>query len=68
VRNDGLTSDKTSAVGQALDAAEKQSGAARAASLHKLGAQVEGYAKGAKDSARVKAMATEIHRLAAASK
>jgi hypothetical protein len=68
VRNDGLTSDKSSAIATALDAAEKQSGAARAASLHKLGAQVDGYVKGAKDSARVKTMASEIHRLAAATK
>jgi len=68
VRNDGLTSDKTSAIAKALDAAEQQKGAARAASLHKLGAQVDAYAKDAKDSARVKTMASEIHRLAAASK
>ena len=68
VRNDGLSSDKTSAIAKALDAAEKQSGAARAASLHKLGSQVDGYVNGARDSARVKTLASEIHRLAAASK
>ena len=68
VRNDGLTSDKTSAIANALDAAEKQSGAARAASLNKLARQVDADAKGAKDSARVKTMAAEIRRLAAASK
>ena len=68
VRNEGLTSDKTSAIAKALDAAEQQRGAARAASLHKLGAQVDGYPKDAKDAARVKTMASEIHRLAAASK
>ena len=68
VRNDGLTSDKTSAIAKALDAAEKQSGAARASSLHKLGSQVDADASGAKDSARVKMLASEIHRLAAASK
>src|SRR6185369_13368816 len=48
VRNDGLATTKTSAIANALDAAEKQSGAARAASLHRLGSQVEADAKGAK--------------------
>src|SRR5438874_4957768 len=57
VRNDGLASDKTSAIAKSLDAAEKQSGAARAASLNKLARQVDADAKGAKDSARVKTMA-----------
>jgi hypothetical protein len=68
VRNDGLAAAKTSAIAKALDAAEKQSGAARAASLTKLARQVDADAKGAKDSARVKTMATEIRRLAEASK
>ena len=68
VRNDGLTSDRTSAIAQALDAAEKQSGSARAASLNKLARQVDADTNGAKDSARVKTMASEIRRLAAASK
>jgi hypothetical protein len=68
VRNDGLASDKTSAIAKSLDAAEKQSGAARAASLNKLARQVDADANGAKDSARVKTMASEIRRLAAASK
>ena len=68
VRNDGLTSDKTSAIAKSLDAAEKQSGAARAASLNKLARQVDAEANGAKDSPRVKTMASEIRRLAAASK
>jgi hypothetical protein len=68
VRNDGLSSDKTSAIAKSLDAAEKQSGAARAASLTKLAGEVDADAKGAKDSARVKTMESEIRRLAAASK
>jgi len=68
VRNDGLSSDKTSAIAAALDAAEKQSGSARAASLNKLAKQVDADAKDAKDSARVKTMASEIRRLASASK
>jgi hypothetical protein len=68
VRDNGLSSDRTAAIGKALDAAEKQSGAARAGSLTKLAAQVDKDANGAKDSARVKTMAAEIRRLAAASK
>ena len=68
VRNDGLTSDKTSAIASALDKAEQQHGAARAASLHKLGSQVDADVKDAKDPERVKMLAKEIHRLAAASK
>jgi len=65
VRNDGLASDKTSAIDKALTTAEGQKGAARAATLTKLAAQVDGDVKGAKDSARVKALASEIRRLAA---
>ena len=67
VRNDGLASDRTAAIAKALDAAEKQSGAARGASLTKLATQVDGDVKGAKDSARVKSLASEIRRLAAVS-
>ena len=55
-------------ISAALDAAEMKSGAARAAALNALAAQVDGDVKGAKDSARVKTMAGEIRRLAAASK
>ena len=68
VRNEGLASDKTSAIAKALDAAEQQHGAARAAALHKLGSQVDADVKDAKDSERVKTLAKEIHRLAASTK
>jgi hypothetical protein len=68
VRNNGLSSDRTAAIGKALDAAEQQTGAARARSLTKLAAQVDADAKGAADAPRVKTMASEIRRLAAASK
>jgi hypothetical protein len=68
VRNDGLASDKTAAIASSLDAAEQKTGAARAAALTKLARQVDADAKGAKDEARVKTMAAEIRRLAAASK
>jgi hypothetical protein len=66
VRNEGLTSDRTSAIAIALDAAEQKSGAARAAALTALARQVDGYASGAKDAPRVRTMASEIRRLAAA--
>ena len=68
VRNDGLSRDKTSLIAASIDAAEKQKGAARAATLTKLAREVDADANGAKDSARVKTMASEIRRLAAVSK
>ena len=68
VRNNGLASDKTSTIDKALTAAEQQSGGARAKSLTKLAAEVDKDVKGASDPQRVKTMAAEIRRLAAASK
>jgi len=68
VRDNGLASERTAAIGKALDAAEKQNGAARGAALTKLAAQVEKDAAGAKDAAKVKTMAGEIRRLAEGSK
>jgi hypothetical protein len=68
VRNDGLAADRTTAVSAALDAAEKKSGAARGATLTALAKQVDGYASGAKDAARVRMMSGAIKQLAAASK
>jgi hypothetical protein len=66
VRDNGLSSERTAAIGKALDAAEKQSGAARGASLTKLAKQVDADVSGAKDQARVRAMAAAIRALAAA--
>ena len=68
VRDTGLSSGRTSAIDKALAAAEKQKGAARGGSLTKLAAQVDKDANGAADAQRVKTMAVEIRRLAAASK
>src|SRR5207237_3572346 len=67
VRDNGLSSDRTTAIAKALDSAEQQSGSARAASLSKLATQVDGDGKGAADAPRVKAMAAEIRPLALAS-
>ena len=68
VRNGGLATDRTTAVSAALTAAEQQSGAARRTALTALAKQVDGYASGAKDAARVRLMSAAIKQLAAASK
>jgi hypothetical protein len=68
VRDNGLAAAKTAAISKSLTAAEKQTGAARAASLNKLAGEVDAAANGAKDSEKVKTMASEIRRLAEASK
>jgi hypothetical protein len=67
-RNKGLAADRLQAIATALDAAEQKSGAARAAALNTLAKQVDGDVAGAKDGARVKTMADEMRRLAAAQK
>lgn len=68
VRNGGLAAERTAAISSALDIAEMKSGAARAAALTTLAQQVDKDVAGAKDGARVRTMAGEIRRLAAASK
>jgi hypothetical protein len=66
VRGQGLAGERTSAIDAALTAAEAASGAARVAALRTLASQVDKDVAGAKDGARVRAMAAEIRRLAAA--
>jgi hypothetical protein len=68
VRGSGLASARTSAIDRALTAAERASGAARKSALQLLAKQVDGDVAGAKDGARVKAMAGAIRDLAAATK
>ncbi|MFN8859611.1 MAG: hypothetical protein ACK5ZR_04740, partial [Gemmatimonadaceae bacterium] len=68
VRGSGLAAERTTAIAQALDVAEMKSGLARATALTALAAQVDKDVAGAKDAARVRTMAGEIRRLAAASK
>ena len=65
VRDNGLSSERTTAIDKALDAAEKQSGAKRSASLSKLAKQVDADVSGASDKTRVRAMAAAIRALAA---
>ena len=68
VRGNGLAAARTTAIAQALDAAEAQGGAARAAALERLARPVDGDVAGARDQARVRAMAQAIRDLAAASR
>ncbi len=68
VRNDGLSSARTTAISNALAAAQKQGGGARRRSLTALARQVDADVSGAKDSERVRWMSAAIKDLAAASK
>ncbi len=68
VRGRGLSAERTSAIGKALDAAEKQSGAARGRSLSALASQVDKDVNGASDAKRVEWMAGAIRDLSAVSK
>ena len=68
VRWKGLSSDRTTAIGNALDAAEKQEGKARRDALNTLAKQVDKDVSGAKDPERVKAMSAAIKDLAKATK
>jgi hypothetical protein len=68
VRGGGLPAARTARIGGALDAAERQSGASRRAALTALAGQVDADVGGAKDPARVRAMAAAIRDLAAATR
>jgi len=68
VRNNGLAAARTTAISNTLAAAERQTGTARAGVLRSLAAQVHADANGARDAARVHAMAAAIEALAAASR
>jgi hypothetical protein len=68
VRGNGLAEARTTAIGSALDAAEKQAGQARSTALKALAAQVSRDVKGARDPERVKAMSAAITALAKATK
>jgi hypothetical protein len=68
VRGNGLAAARTTAIGSALDAAERQTGAARGSALNALASQVDRDVANAKDGARVRAMADAIRALAAVSR
>ena len=67
-RNNGLAAARRAAIANALNAAEKKTGAARGAALTKLAGQVDSDVNGAKDATRVRAMSAAIKDLAAVSK
>jgi hypothetical protein len=68
VRGGGLAAARTSAIDRSLTTAEKATGAARKGALQLLAKQIDGDVAGAKDSARVKAMAQAIRDLANATR
>jgi hypothetical protein len=67
VRGQGLPSSRTSAIAGQLNAAEQATGAARRSALTALATQLDGDAAGARDAARVRAMAAAVRDLANAS-
>ena len=68
VRGNGLAAARTTAIAHSLDAAEKATGARRRTALQTLARAVNRDASTARDSARVRAMAAAITRLAQATK
>ena len=68
VRGNGLAVARTTAIGSALDAAEKMPAVARRKALTSLAVLVDADAKSATDAARVRTMSAAIKALAAAAK
>jgi len=67
VRGNGLPSARTTAISNALSAAEQASGAARRTQLNELATELDRDAAGAADADRVRAMAAAVRALANAS-
>jgi hypothetical protein len=67
VRGQGLARDRTSAIAEQLNAAERMSGTERRSALTTLASQLDGDASGAADGGRVRAMARAVRDLAGAS-
>jgi hypothetical protein len=65
VRDNGLSSDRTTKINADLDAAEKLRGSARASALRKLATAIDGDVSGASDSAKVRLLAKAVRDLAA---
>ena len=66
VRWNGLSRERTTAIGSAVDAAEQKSGRARRTALDALAREVDKDVAAAKDPERVKAMSAAIRALAKA--
>ncbi|HRP07182.1 MAG TPA: hypothetical protein PLL69_01725 [Gemmatimonadales bacterium] len=64
VRGNGLPTARTTAIAAALDGAEMDTGDSRTAALNRLAQQVDQDVAGARDGARVRAMAAAIRELA----
>jgi hypothetical protein len=62
-RNRGLSSGRLSSIATALDAAERLSGAERQAALAQLATTLDADAAGARDGARVRAMAAAVRAI-----
>ena len=63
-RGNGIARDRATTVARDLDAAEKMTGPQRRAALHRLALQLDQEATRAADAARVRAMASEVRRVA----
>ena len=68
VRNGGLARETTDRVARDLDRAEGLSGEARRTALAQLATQLQADAQGARDAARVRALATAVTNLANAAR
>ena len=68
VRHQGLPEARTTAIAQALDAAERANGAARREQLNRLAGELDTDAGRASDAQKVRAMAAAVRDLAAASR
>jgi hypothetical protein len=64
-RNNGISRERTTAIANALNQAERRRGMDRRAALDALAKQVDADGAGARDQARVRAMAAAIRALAA---
>jgi hypothetical protein len=67
-RNQGIAADRIAAARADLRAAERQSGAARAAALNALATRMHGEARGAKDEPKAHVAATAVGDLAKATR
>jgi hypothetical protein len=64
VRNNGIASDRATAISSSLNQAQKMSGEQRTAALNALATQLDADAQSAADAPRVRAMATAVRDLA----
>ena len=63
-RSNGLSANQIASVRQSLATAEQASGTARSSALTQLATQLDGDASGAKNPAKVQALASEVRSLA----